>query len=176
MITLLQVSIANSHKVEQKKSLRRVPPKPSLQSGDIVYLRSDKSKTQARSRYHVVSVDDVYCQVRKFTESQLRRKMYKVRLSDCFVVSQDHNLTDSVYINERLQSYNCDSSSDDEVFSTENSTGIIPLPPVPPEISSTPSSLVVDLYNDRLNDEPIIVTNNDKRERRKLHWLADYVH
>ena len=110
--------------------------------------------------------------VREFTESRLKRKIYKVRLSDCFVVSQDHN---SAYINERLQSYNSDSSSEDEVFSTENSTGIIAPPPVPPEISSTPSSLV-DLHNDRLNDEPIIVTNNDKRERRKPRWLADYVH
>ena len=175
LITSQHSKRLDSHKVEQKKSLRRIPPKPFLQSGDIVYLRSDKSKTQARSRYLVVSVDDVYCHVRKFTESQLRRNISKVRLSDCFVVSQDHNLTDSAYINERLQSYNSDSSSEDEVFSTENSTGIIPLPPVPPEISSTPSSLV-DLHNDRLNDEPVIVTNNDKRERRKLCWLADYVH
>ena len=49
LITSQHSKRLDSHKAEQNKSLRRIPPKPSLQFGDIVYLRSEKSKMQART-------------------------------------------------------------------------------------------------------------------------------
>ncbi|XP_063966698.1 uncharacterized protein LOC135156869 [Lytechinus pictus] len=54
--------------------------------GDLVYLRSDRTKTQARPRYLVCSVDNDWCNIRKFVGSQLRSTSYRVRRSDCLKV------------------------------------------------------------------------------------------
>ncbi len=51
-----------------------------------MYLFSDRNKSRARSRYLVLSSDGTWCNVRKFTGSQLRRASYRVRLTDCYKV------------------------------------------------------------------------------------------
>ncbi|XP_068706826.1 uncharacterized protein [Montipora foliosa] len=57
-------------------------PRPAtpVEVGDLVYITSDGSKTSARNRYLVVSVDGLWCNVRKFTGSQLRSTSYRVKL------------------------------------------------------------------------------------------------
>ena len=80
LITSQHSKRLDSHKIEQNKSSQRIPPKPPIPSGDIVYLRSEKSKPQAPRRYLVVLVGDVYCHVRKFTESQ-KRCVYRIASS-----------------------------------------------------------------------------------------------
>ena len=57
-----------------------------VQVGDLVYITSDGSKTHARSRYLVVSVDGLWCNVGKFTGSQLRSTTHRVKLSECYRV------------------------------------------------------------------------------------------
>ena len=47
--------------------------------GEVVYLYQDRVKTNARSRYMVMEVEDQYCIVQKFTERQFRGKKYKVK-------------------------------------------------------------------------------------------------
>lgn len=59
---------------------------PDVGPGDLVYLYSDRNKSQARSRYLVLNTDGAWCNIRKFTGSQLRRGSYRVRLSDCYKV------------------------------------------------------------------------------------------
>lgn len=59
---------------------------PDINVGDLVYIRQDRSKHQARSRYLVVVVDQEWCSVRKFVGTQLRQRSYRVRLSDCLRV------------------------------------------------------------------------------------------
>jgi hypothetical protein len=54
--------------------------------GDLVYLHADRNKSCARDRYLVVSVEDKWCSLRKFTGAQLRSTSYKVRMSDCYKV------------------------------------------------------------------------------------------
>ncbi len=56
--------------------------------GDLVYLYGDRDKNKARDRYLVVSVSDTTCQVRKFTQSQFRLKLYDVPISQCYKVKQ----------------------------------------------------------------------------------------
>ena len=56
------------------------------QVGDLVYISSDGSKTHARNRYLVVSVDGLWCHVRKFTGSQLHSTFYRVERSECYRV------------------------------------------------------------------------------------------
>ena len=62
---------------------------PALQVGDLVYITSDGSKTRARDRYLVVSIDGSWCNVRKFAGSQLRSSSYRIKLSECFLVTNN---------------------------------------------------------------------------------------
>ena len=88
--------IANQHdrrlsnhgpSVQSKSAVR---PSPQLEAvvhvGDLVYLRTERSKTHARPRYLVCSVEDEWCNIRKFVGSQLRSTSYRVRRSDCLKV------------------------------------------------------------------------------------------
>ena len=59
---------------------------PTIQVGDLVYIISDRSKSQARDRYLVTSIDNNWCYIRKFSGSQLRASSYKVKLSECYLV------------------------------------------------------------------------------------------
>lgn len=55
--------------------------------GDLVFLVGEKDKTKAREKYLVVRVDtDLSCQLRKFTSSQFRSKVYTVPMSQCYLV------------------------------------------------------------------------------------------
>ena len=75
------------------KTARKIPIPASIVVGNLVYLHSDRNKTKSRDRYIVVSLDGIWCNIRKFTGSQLRSSSYKVKLSECFKVAQDSNLT-----------------------------------------------------------------------------------
>lgn len=55
--------------------------------GDLVYLKCDGDKTRAREKYMVVGLDNDRCQLRKFTQSQFRSKLYNVRVQQCYPVS-----------------------------------------------------------------------------------------
>ena len=59
---------------------------PTVNVGDLVYLATDRDKTQARSRYLVISVEDPRCYVKKFSGNQLRALSYKVKISECLLV------------------------------------------------------------------------------------------
>ena len=62
--------------------------------GDIVYIRSDRSKLRARDRYIIVSIlDSEWGLIRKFAGTQLHAHSYKIRLKECFMV---HSLKVSV--------------------------------------------------------------------------------
>ncbi len=63
-----------------------LPSTPSVSVGSIVYLISDGDKSRGRPRYLVTSVDGPWCNIRKFTGSQLRNNSYRVKLTDCYMV------------------------------------------------------------------------------------------
>ena len=61
--------------------------------GDIVYVRSDRSKCQARDRYLVVAIlDKGWAHIKKFVGSQLRAHSYKVRFKDLYRVPSYHGI------------------------------------------------------------------------------------
>ena len=62
------------------------PPLIDISVGDLVYLYQDKHKHRARDRYLVVSLDGVWCNIRKFTGSQLRQTSYRVKREECYKV------------------------------------------------------------------------------------------
>ena len=81
-------SRANNHEYSARSKARGQTQTivPHISVGDLVYLAQDKDKTKARDKYLVTTIDDEWCQVRKFTKSEFRAKAYDVRISDCYPV------------------------------------------------------------------------------------------
>ena len=67
-----------------------------VQVSDLVYITSDGSKTHTRNQYLVVSVDGLWCNVRKFTGSQLRSTSYRIKLSECYRVPDQTETTSNL--------------------------------------------------------------------------------
>ena len=59
----------------------------SVDIGDLIYLHADRNKSQARQRYLVTSVENDWCNIRKFIGSQLRCTTYRIKRSECFKVT-----------------------------------------------------------------------------------------
>ena len=60
-------------------------PSASISVGDLVFLKGDRDKLKAREKYRVVSIrEDLSCELRKFTTSQFRSKLYVVPMSECY--------------------------------------------------------------------------------------------
>ena len=58
-----------------------------LKTGSIVYIISEKTKHNARPRYLVDKVEGDYVFLRKFSDTQLRCKLYKIHRNACTMVS-----------------------------------------------------------------------------------------
>ena len=90
-LTLIQLRHAqrlenHPHSEHSKNPNKPYPDTPNIAVGDIVYLHRDLNKSKARGRYLVSSTEDNWCNIRKFTETQLRSNSYRVKKSDCFKV------------------------------------------------------------------------------------------
>ena len=103
------------HSEKSKAPLAQRRPTPSIEVGDIVYLHSDRNKTRTRDRYLVFAVELPFCNIRKFTGTQLRRASYRVKLSECLKVPPDVSTHPPYPAN--------DSETEDD---------LIPAPPPPP--------------------------------------------
>ena len=77
------------YSMRSKNPKGRFYPICSVEVGDVVYLNCDRNKTCARDRYLVISTDKEWCDIKKFTGSQLRPTSYRVKQSECFKVPQD---------------------------------------------------------------------------------------
>lgn len=78
----------DNHKFSEisKAPYRKIPPKCSAKVGDLVYVKSDKSKGKARERYLVISEEGDWLSIRKFTSTQLRAFAYRVKRSEVYSV------------------------------------------------------------------------------------------
>ncbi|KAJ8399639.1 hypothetical protein AAFF_G00410500 [Aldrovandia affinis] len=74
------------YSVRSKTPSGRVAVPPTIRPGDLVYLYGDRNKSKAHDRYLVTDFDSAWCNIRKFTGTQLRRTSYRVRLGDCYKV------------------------------------------------------------------------------------------
>ena len=54
--------------------------------GSLIYLKSERSKLQARNQYIVSSIGEKSCTIRKFVNGQYRAKTYPVKLTDIYPV------------------------------------------------------------------------------------------
>ena len=57
-----------------------------MRVGDLVYIKQDRDKTQARHKYMITSITEDKCRVRKFTKNQFRARAYEIPLCDCYPI------------------------------------------------------------------------------------------
>ena len=130
------------HSEKSKAPLRQYRTEPVLDVGDLVYLFNDKDKSKARDRYIVVSTDNDWLYIRKFTGKQLRNASYKVKRTECYKVPSaigDLNVPVEHYHEE------CDDVFDGTAYPSEIRDHLdtpptaLPdsLPPIPNEIVPT---------------------------------------
>ena len=63
-------------------------PSAVVSVGDLVFLKGDRDKLKAREKYLMVGIrEDLSCELRKFTSSQFRSKVYLVPMSECYPVA-----------------------------------------------------------------------------------------
>ena len=112
-------------------------PYPTVSVGTLVSLVCDKSKLAAREKYLIVGLTDSNtCQLRKFTSSQFRSKVYTVPISQCFPVSPTMLAQDPQGpirgLNEPPDS---DSDDDPDPLDPTSETTLPTPPPIPDAIA-----------------------------------------
>ena len=159
-------------------------PVPTIQVGDLVYIVSDRSKSQARDRYLVTSIDNNWCYIRKFSGSQLRASSYKVKLSEIYLVGGHVSTRMPMYRREVIDSDDADdigpvtiTTPPVTVYPPEITyeppvapPDIIELPVAPPEITAPPETEIA-----ALPDTPARDSARPIRRRQKPTYLQDYI-
>ena len=192
---------AYSEKAKAPKGVLRSTP--TICVGDIVYLHCDRNKHKARERYIVVRTDGPWCEVKKFTGSQLRAESYKVKKSECFLLpkyeSQDKiyepNLddddvsirddsleaTDTIENTTALEQYDDLGTEIDSSQRPETVDQITTDPDIPPEISTPLSDEEALQYPETDSVGEVVVpsqtyvNSRPKRSRKQPVWMKDYV-
>jgi hypothetical protein len=111
-------------------------PAPVAAVGDLVYLVNDKNKLHARERYIISSIDGDWFFIKKFSGSKLGCSSYKVKRSECVVVSS-HTFTSA------NSQYDRDNDLED--------------PPVDKDeivVPSPPSTLTTPLFHEPISHLP----------------------
>ena len=189
-------SRTENHSHSEKSKLKGEEPfttTNNISVGDIVYLRSEKSKMKGRDRYLVVATEKPWCHVKKFTGSQLRATSYKVKLSECFKV-QGENVNNL----PRFQS-DSEEIDNDETCDTEDVLLPINTENVVPPTVSVPDTLTRPAYepetcqldcadtivetspsaqeptHEQSDDSRSVVDERPKRTRKTPNYLKDYV-
>ena len=123
LTTILQVERSKNPSGKQLTSC-------SVDAGDLVYLYSDRNKSKARNHYLVISVEGDWCNIGRFSGSQLCCCSYCVKRTECYKVLSD--LPNS----NRFQ-YESDSSDEDD---PQQSLANAPpgLPVIPTQIVTPP--------------------------------------
>ena len=87
---------------ESPRGRGSVPTSQHIETGDIVYLYSDKSKLRSRCRYLVVSTEGVWINISKFAGNLLRATSYRVKRTECYkvIAESGHDLAVSYQYDE----------------------------------------------------------------------------
>ena len=144
------------------KAKGKGPNSPSIAVGDLVYLVSERSKTQARDKYLVTSISREYCTVRKFTRHQFRRKEYSVPLTGIYPIVGGIPAPSHAQDPKSSDSSDSDDALDDVVHSSEPTSEV--------EEVGEEGEVVVEgeqHAGDRV-DRP-------RRDRRAPAWQKDYL-
>jgi hypothetical protein len=150
-----------NHPHSERSKMRGAPRGKPVTSepisiGDLVYVKADRNKSQARERYLVISIVDDWCYIRKFVGSQLRSTSYKVKLSDCYKVP-DHTTSRKLIWREPFGE---EEESGDEVP--------LPKPPDPPNIPQELSTPAGDEMSSQLPELALTGENSGEDQCQKV--------
>ena len=129
-----QRRIDNHSTSTKSKSSRQRPAIPKVIPGDLVYLYRDQAKVKARDRYLVISVDGEWCNIKKFTDSQLRNCSYRVKLSECYLIPLP------IMLHQPELSASCDTDSDPDLPAIQ--------PSIPSELTEVPQVEPIGIHID----------------------------
>ena len=172
-----------NHSYSEKSKLGKyvIRNPPTLNIGDLVYLYSDRNKSQARHRYLIVGVDGEWCFVKKFTGNQLRANSYKVKLCECYRVPQhvrdmpttQHHASDDEEDMCPISHTDTNIPSSDIMSSASN------IPEIPILIGEIDYSLPEQSPNlDNTSPETptdILASSRPQRVRKPPSYLQDYM-
>ncbi|KAK6167183.1 hypothetical protein SNE40_021276 [Patella caerulea] len=165
-------SINHPYSSKSKAHGKGTLPLAELKVGDLVYLYSDYSKKAARDRYIVVSITKNWCNIQKFTSTQLPSKVYTVKVSECIKVPE-HQFSQSPH-----DVIYPDDDNDSSFNEFQNIPPEIFIPPEPTDIPLiTPPN---DTTNNIPNSGTPVVQADDILRRSTLHknlpeHLKDFV-
>ena len=130
------------HPASERSKAPGCCPRPAtpVQVGDLVYITSDGSKTNACNRYLVVSVESLWCNVCKFSGSQLRSTSYHIKLSECYRVP---DLTETMRNLSRRYRSTSQSEDIDEEPPTSGHVDEEPAPLPTPQSTPNPAPALV---------------------------------
>ena len=101
-----QQRLSNHPSSEKSKAGNKPPhPAPNAKVGTLVYLYSDRDKTQARQRYMVTEVKENGYKIRKFSATLFSKQVYDVMPNEIYVVPE--------YYKEPLPEVSDDSSEEE---------------------------------------------------------------
>ena len=124
--------VVDDQKIIAEQHERRVRSHPlpyagsvRIKRGDVVFLKSERNKTMARSRYLVVDIDDTIILVRKFSGAMLLERVYEVPVSNvylvpCVQVSSESDSGEDVDVSRRSGSQ---VKKEDEIEAEESDSG-----------------------------------------------------
>lgn len=160
----------HAHSEASKAPLSGFRPEPEIHVGDLVYLYSDRNKTQGRDRYLVVSCDQSWCNVRKFKGNQLRKASYRVRKNECYKVPCA--ISSSLYSEHlaNIASYSSE-EEDENLPRTPEEPQPPSLPDIPDEIRLPPEE---DIYPEVRDDgvTPDLHSDNHTPDVLDQHTLS----
>ena len=146
-----------------KNPQKYLPSQEVINLGDVVYLYRDRDKHKARDRYLVVSIDNEWCNIRKFVGNTLRQFSYRVKCNECYKVP--------VAIQSPCSFTAADSDEESEIDISEckpnhNTTNEPPvLPEIPEDISGEYSTVTLPIpNNNNAKDNSNNLSNNSNTE------------
>jgi hypothetical protein len=179
-----QRSMNHSHSERAKTPMKTAIPSYNIRVGDLVYLYCDRNKSRGRDRYLVVSLDGIWCSIRKFVGKQLRSTSYRVKQVECYKVNQyqalDYQPTYTDPVDEESP-YVIESEPPRVTLPVITCAPSIPPDPpdIPLEISDpdidTDTKPTVANKSASTDTETIITDQRPKRPRQIPHHLKDYV-
>ena len=146
-----------------------------------MYLNSDRNKSEARSRYLVVSLESNWCFIKKLTGGQLRASSYKVKLAEVYLIPKGlrglllHDLLPSEDDEVLIEDDNNIQSDIVQPASTNNSYD---------EVPSTFTHSIPEFEEPIIDTSPvseqkippgILATPRPQRSRKPPDYLKDYV-
>ena len=157
---------------------RAIPSHPSndmpIPEGSIVYINTERNKSQSRPRYIITSQDGPWYFLKKFAGTQLRNQSYKVHRNQLSYIP----VPDSPVSCQPSRHHQDEEETTYDEFPDNTTTSCTPpqLPsvPLPPAALTEPPTPSVDHTTNVQSHIPDVGTSRPKRQTRLPVRLHDY--